>query len=119
LDQILDHKQAAQTGWRGYALDRLQAHYSPLVASLILGVIWWELHLPLVFVQGSFLQGNGASPSFMAGYLGTVILYSTLFTWVCNHNGGNSMKGLFMAQFNARMYDAWIVTANRFGDENG
>jgi hypothetical protein len=29
------------------------------------------------------------------------------------------MKGLFMAQFNARMYDAWIVTANRFGDENG
>jgi hypothetical protein len=22
-------------------------------------------------------------------------------------------EGLFMAQFNARMYDAWIVTANR------
>ena len=28
-------------------------------------------------------------------------------------------KGLFMAHFNARMYDAWIVTANRYGDENG
>jgi predicted amidohydrolase len=28
-------------------------------------------------------------------------------------------KGLFMAYFNARMYDAWIVTANRYGDENG
>ena len=25
----------------------------------------------------------------------------------------------FMAKFNARMYDAWIVTANRYGDENG
>jgi len=25
----------------------------------------------------------------------------------------------FMAQCNARMYDAWIVTANRFGDEDG
>jgi len=27
--------------------------------------------------------------------------------------------GLFMAKFNARMYDSWIVTANRYGDENG
>lgn len=26
---------------------------------------------------------------------------------------------LFMARCNARMYDAWVVTANRYGDENG
>ena len=31
----------------------------------------------------------------------------------------DSDKDLFMAKFNARMYDAWIVTANRYGDENG
>jgi predicted amidohydrolase len=31
----------------------------------------------------------------------------------------DSDEGLFMAKFNARMYDAWIVTANRYGDENG
>ena len=24
-----------------------------------------------------------------------------------------------MTRFNARMYDAWIVTANRYGDEDG
>lgn len=75
-----------EPGWRGYALDRLQARHSPLVASLILGVIWWGWHLPLILVQGSFLQGSGASPAFLAGYLGTVILYSILFTWVYNHN---------------------------------
>lgn len=75
-----------EPGWRGYALDRLQVRYSPLVASLILGVIWWGWHLPLLFVQGSFLQASGASPTFLAGYLGTVILYSILFTWVYNHN---------------------------------
>jgi len=28
-------------------------------------------------------------------------------------------EGLFMAKSNARMYDAWIVTANRDGDEEG
>jgi predicted amidohydrolase len=27
--------------------------------------------------------------------------------------------GWFAAQFNARMYDAWLVTANRYGDQNG
>jgi predicted amidohydrolase len=28
-------------------------------------------------------------------------------------------EGQFMAKFNARMYDAWIVAANRYGEENG
>lgn len=28
-------------------------------------------------------------------------------------------EGRFMAKFNARLYDAWIVTANRYGHENG
>ncbi len=28
-------------------------------------------------------------------------------------------EGLFMAHFNARMYDAWLVTANRYGDQDG
>jgi predicted amidohydrolase len=31
----------------------------------------------------------------------------------------DSDEGLFFTKFNARMYDAWIVTANRYGDENG
>jgi predicted amidohydrolase len=28
-------------------------------------------------------------------------------------------EGRFAAKFNARLYDAWIVTANRYGDEDG
>ena len=28
-------------------------------------------------------------------------------------------QGLFAARLNARMYDAWIVTANRYGDQDG
>jgi len=31
----------------------------------------------------------------------------------------DSDEGLFMARFNARMYDTWIVTANRYGDQDG
>lgn len=74
-----------ELGWRGYALDRLQAHYSALRASVILGVIWWAWHLPLLAVPGAFLADVGASPLFLAGYLYTVVLYAVLFTWLYNN----------------------------------
>jgi membrane protease YdiL (CAAX protease family) len=35
-----------EPGWRGFALPRLQAKFSPLVSSLILGVIWAVWHAP-------------------------------------------------------------------------
>lgn len=40
-------------GWRGLALPSLEARFSPLWASLILGVIWAVWHLPLFFISGS------------------------------------------------------------------
>lgn len=85
-----------EPGWRGYALDRLKARFSPLVASLILGVIWWAWHLPLIAVPGSFLYGGTASPAFLAGYLGTVLLYSVLFTWVYNHTRRSVLATIVM-----------------------
>lgn len=68
-----------ELGWRDYALDWLQARYSAFVSSVILGVIWWAWHLPLIAVTGSFLNENGTDPVFLAGYLYVVIIYSVLF----------------------------------------
>ncbi len=75
-----------ELGWRDYALDWLQARYSAFASSIVLGVIWWAWHLPLIAVEGSFLNETGSDPVFLAGYLYTVILYSVLFTWVYNNN---------------------------------
>ena len=38
-------------GWQGYALERLQARYSPLIATLILNVMGLVWHAPLFFVD--------------------------------------------------------------------
>jgi membrane protease YdiL (CAAX protease family) len=40
-------------GWRGFSLPALEVCFSPLWASLILGVIWAVWHLPLFFISDS------------------------------------------------------------------
>ena len=42
-----------ELGWRGYMLDRLQAIWKPLTASLVLGVAHAFWHLPLFWIVGT------------------------------------------------------------------
>jgi uncharacterized protein len=76
----LDGPMGEEPGWRGFALPRLQANRSPLVATLILGLIVAAWHLPLVF-----LPGEDLAPIFL---LGTVAI-TFMYTWIFNHTGGS------------------------------
>jgi membrane protease YdiL (CAAX protease family) len=83
---IITGPLSEELGWRGYALDRLQARWSPLVSSLILASFWWGWHLPLFSMRGTTQYAWGfATPSFWLFLIGTVPL-SILLTWVYNHN---------------------------------
>lgn len=70
-------------GWRGYALDRIQAKHNALVSSLILGVIWGVWHLPVFFFKGT----NQALMPFGLFLILTCSL-AVLFTWFHNNNKG-------------------------------
>lgn len=108
-----------ELGWRDYALDWLQARYSAFVSSVILGVIWWAWHLPLLAVAGSFLYENGHDPVFLMGYLYVVIIYSVLFTWVYNNNA-RSVLAIILLHFSINLTSrifvmpAEIFTYNSF-----
>jgi uncharacterized protein len=67
-----------EPGWRGYALLRLQARRSALIASLILwvGVVVW--HLPLMVVG----ELHWSEPVFMLGFV-------IVFNWVFNNANGS------------------------------
>jgi len=73
-----------ELGWRGFALPRLQARFHPLVASLVLGILWGFWHLPLFWTPGTVQQGMSL-PYFMLASIG----YSVLYTWVYNGTGGS------------------------------
>ena len=92
-----------ELGWRGFALPRLQARFTPLVSSLILGVIWTFWHTPMFWFPGA------AIPSFLELSLFSVLLYlalvtaeAVLFTVVFNYTQGSVLIAiLFHLAFNA------------------
>ncbi len=78
-------------GWRGFALQNLQSKYSPIVASVIIGIVWALWHLPLFFQPGSLHAQIGIAmlPVFIAGE----IVLATIMTWVYNHTNGSLLVG--------------------------
>jgi membrane protease YdiL (CAAX protease family) len=86
-----------EVGWRGYALPALQARYSALLASVILGVMWALWHLPLFFNPDT-IYGNLP----FVVQLALQVPLAILLTWVYNSTQGSVlMVMLFHAVFNA------------------
>jgi len=72
-----------ELGWRGYALPKLLKAQSPLVASLIIGVVWGSLHLAL-HLPGMIYAGVPPLPTFVE-----VIALSVTMTWLFIRSGDN------------------------------
>lgn len=73
-----------EVGWRGCALPRLQARFSALAASLILGLVWAAWHLPL-WALGAF-----AYPRMnLWWWIVDVLVVATLITWLYNNGRGS------------------------------
>ncbi|HAU30860.1 MAG: Uncharacterized protein XD78_0680 [Desulfotomaculum sp. 46_296] len=88
-------------GWRGYALDRLQAKWNALISSIILGFIWGVWHLPLFFMsmQAMYYQRP------IWGLMISTILLSILFTWLYNNTRKSILAVLiFHTMFNLSHY---------------
>lgn len=67
-----------EPAWRGFLLPRLQAKYQPLIASLIIGVIWCSWHLPL-------LVSDPSSQRPPLQFLVVTMAFSILYTWIYNN----------------------------------
>ena len=82
-----------ETGWRGYALPRLQQGRSALSATVILWVLWALWHLPLFF----YLY----DATIIAGFLLGLLAGAITFTWLYNSTGGSVLLvAVWHAAFN-------------------
>ena len=85
LPILLFFNLGEELGWRGFALPRLQARQSALVASLILGVIWGLWHAPKFFLTGQL----ASELLFFLVFLVSILAQTILMTWVYNNTGGS------------------------------
>ena len=78
-----------EPGWRGVALPGLQSTLSPLVSTLILGVLVTVWHVPLLFLEEGLLR-----PSIIVGFLLGTMAVTFWYTWLFNHTGGSVLMTL-------------------------
>jgi hypothetical protein len=70
-----------EIGWRGYALERLQARWNGLTSSLIVGLVWALWHLPLFMMVGTSYHELGDP---FIGLLIKMMACSIIYTWLYN-----------------------------------
>ncbi len=73
-----------ELAWRGYVLPRMQRRWSPLVAALVLGIIWIAFHTPYFFMRGGH-PGGWTPALFVLVLLPVSILLARTF----NATGGS------------------------------
>lgn len=73
-----------EIGWRGFALPNLQIRFHPILASVILGVLWGLWHLPWFWIEGSAQQSMSVQFFVLA-----TVGYSILYTWIYNGTRGS------------------------------
>lgn len=78
LQSLLLGPMGEEFGWRGLALPLLQRRFSPVWASLILGVVWAIWHAPAFLMSGT-AQSAWAFGPFFLGLIAITVILTALF----------------------------------------
>lgn len=76
-----------ETGWRGFALPRLQERFDPLGGTLALGLLWAGWHAPLFFIVETYRLMTPVTLVFGFG-LG-ILAGAVVLSHVCHVTGGS------------------------------
>jgi membrane protease YdiL (CAAX protease family) len=93
-----------EIGWRGYALPALLARRSPLVATLVVALLWFIYHLPLFWIPGS------AQQQFPMGWFAlSLAAESFLMTWTYLASGGSIIPSILLHASNNFAW--WLIAS--------
>lgn len=74
-----------ETGWRGFALPRVQDRFNPLIAALLMTLPWAGWHLPAFFYSDNMMAMGAAGA---VGWLLSLMTGSVILTWLFNGSRG-------------------------------
>lgn len=85
-----------ESGWRGFALPRMQYRYGPLLGTFLLGIVWsmWHffLYAPVWFQSGSIIEGLLGTGIFVA----TTTSMTFIFTWLFNNTQASLLLSILL-----------------------
>ena len=84
-----------EIGWRGFALPRMEPLQGPIVASVILGVLWALWHLP-EFLVPSWAASSGGGLVGITLFTLTAITFTIVITWVFNNTRASVLLAILV-----------------------
>jgi len=99
-----------ELGWRGFALPYLLRRYTPLIATLIVGVCWTFWHFPREIP--SLISGQQSIPSLLLGqlqFMGACVGLSIVITYFVNISGGSVLPAIMWHGLFNYVYTAMSV----------
>jgi membrane protease YdiL (CAAX protease family) len=100
-----------ESGWRGFALPRLQTRYPVLTASVIVGVLWALWHLPYDLAPDN---RGGSLLWFLEYRLFWRVVFAVIMAWLYNRTNGSLLAPvLFHPAMNAFGNAFFITTINK------
>jgi membrane protease YdiL (CAAX protease family) len=84
-----------ETGWRGFALPRMQHRFGPLRGSVLLGLLWGGWHFFLYIP--SWIGGGGVSAVASAlTFVAFTVTVSVVFTWLSNNTRASLLLAMLL-----------------------
>ena len=103
-----------EIGWRGYLLPIMQRRYSPLAASLAVGLIWALWHGPLAWAGVGYQQSEQPW-HYMLWFTASILPISCLATWIFN-GSGESVPVVTLFHIAVNLADFVVVLPSASGE---
>lgn len=84
-----------ETGWRGFALPRMQQRFGPLRASLLLGLLWGGWHF-FLYLPGWIHDGSLTGAVNAAIFVSFTVAVSVVFTWLSNNTRASLLLAMLL-----------------------
>lgn len=75
-----------ETGWRGFALPRIQTKFNALTSSIIITLLWALWHWPLFFYRPGYINMEAGG---IIGWVFSLLTGSVLLNWMYNSSRGS------------------------------